>query len=72
MEKRLAQKCNTYLKKFKINIKQYIDENITMDESQYTELMQFIFDYDAICITKEDFTKRKREKEQYFLHVFFL
>ena len=62
MEKRLAQKCNTYLKKFKINIKQYIDENITMDESQYTELMQFIFDYDAISITKEDFTKRKRVK----------
>ena len=62
MEKRLTLKCNTFLKQFKINIKNFIDENMQIDNTQYNELMQYIFDYDTISITKDDFTKRKRVK----------
>ena len=62
MEKRLTTKCNGYLKQFKINIKNYIDSNVNIDPEEYNSLMQYIFDYNNISITKEDFTKRKRVK----------
>lgn len=62
MEKRLTIKCNGYLKQFKINIKNYIDEHVSIEEQDYNSLMQFIFDYNNILISKEDFTKRKRVK----------
>ena len=35
MEKRLTIKCNGYLKQFKINIKNYIDEHVSIKEQDY-------------------------------------
>ena len=68
MEKRLSTKCNDYFKSFKYDIKKYIDENITLDAATYNNLMQYIFDYNTITITKKDFTKRKRVKNTVPLH----
>ena len=63
MEKRLSQKCNSYIKQFKVNIKKFIDtSNIQLSQDEYKELIQYIFDYDTITIDKTDFTKRKRVK----------
>ena len=63
MEKRLSNKCNNYIKDFKYDVKKFIDENnINLEKNDYQNLIQYIFDYDTICITKEDFTKRKRVK----------
>jgi hypothetical protein len=63
MEKRLANKCNDYIKEFKYNIKDYIDNNLYgLPKEDYHNLIQYIFDYNTIEITKLDFTKRKRVK----------
>ena len=62
MEKRLSNKCNEFFKHFKYEIKEYIDENIKLETNQYNNLIQYIFDYKSLDITKEDFTKRKGKK----------
>lgn len=63
MEKRLSTKCNDYFKQFKYDIKSFIDNSdIDMSSENYQSLIQYIFDYDTITITKNDFTKRKRVK----------
>tara|TARA_Y100000389_G_scaffold167922_1_gene173334 strand:+ start:474 stop:1028 length:555 start_codon:yes stop_codon:yes gene_type:complete len=63
MEKRLSIKCDNYFKDFKYNIKNFIDaSDICLSEENYHKLIQYIFDYDTIDITKNDFTKRKRVK----------
>ena len=63
MEKRLSVRCDDYLKDFKYNIKNFIDSsNMDISEENYHNLIQFIFDYNNIVITKADFTKRKRVK----------
>lgn len=68
MEKRLSNKCNEFFKHFKYEIKEYIDENIKLETNQYNNLIQYIFDYKSLDITKEDFTKRKRVKNIVPLH----
>jgi len=69
MEKRLSNKCSDYIKDFKLNIKAYIDNSdINLQNKQYQELIQYIFDYDTIPINKTDFTKRKRVKNIVPLH----
>ena len=63
MEKRLSVRCDDYLKDFKYNIKNFIDSSdMDISEENYHNLIQFIFDYNNIVITKADFTKRKRVK----------
>jgi len=64
MEKRLSNKCNTYFKQFKVDIKKYIDNtsDIKLSDNEYKNLIQYIFDYNTIIIDKSDFTKRKRVK----------
>ena len=63
MEKRLGVKCNNYIKDYKYDIKKFIDNSeIELSQEHYQQLIQYIFDYDTLSITKEDFIKRKRVK----------
>ena len=63
MEKRLGVKCNNYIKDYKYDIKKFIDNSeIELSQEDYQQLIQYIFDYDTLSITKEDFIKRKRVK----------
>jgi len=63
MEKRLSIKCDNYIKEFKFNIKTFIDSSdINLSDENYQNLIQYIFDYNTIAISKNDFTKRKRVK----------
>jgi len=63
MEKRINKKIETYVSKFKEDIKTRATElGLTQDQS-LSKLVQYIYDYDErLCLGKEDFMKRKRVK----------
>lgn len=62
MEKRLNKKVECYISAFKDNIREKAtDMGITKNE-QVNQLIQFIYDFERLSFTKEDFMKRKRVK----------
>jgi hypothetical protein len=61
MEKRINKKCELFVQEFKSDIKKYIDLN-PFKETQYSEFLQYLYDYPSIKLNKEDFQKRKRIK----------
>ena len=62
MEKRINQKIIDYLAQFKDNIRDKVSQlNLTKYDNS-NELIQFIYDYQRLLLTKEDFMKRKRIK----------
>ena len=62
MEKRVTSKINEYQDQFKSDIKDWIEQNSTIDFSSKSELLKFIYDYNSLTLEKEDFSKRKRVK----------
>jgi hypothetical protein len=69
MENRITKKVESYLTEFKQDVKDWFDKNDTnmvgsSGNNSKSEFLQFIFDYNAINLSKEDFTKRKRVKNQ--------
>jgi len=64
MENRIAKKVEIYLTGFKNDVKEWFDVNNTdiAGENSKSEFLQFIFDYNALNLSKEDFSKRKRVK----------
>jgi hypothetical protein len=60
MEKRLNKKLDSYICEFKDNIRSKIDKIATNEEMN--NLLQYIYDYEKLAFTKEDFAKRKRIK----------
>lgn len=62
MEKRVTCKINEYQDQFKSDIKDWIEQNSTIDFSSKSELLKFIYDYNSLTLEKEDFSKRKRVK----------
>ena len=69
MEGRVGKKVNDYQLNFKNNIQKFIETNdlriVDSNGSQATsELLKFIFDYDNINLSNDDFKKRKRIKNQ--------
>lgn len=62
MEKRINTKIETYLGEFKTNICEWIKSNDFTTENTIPELLQYIYDYDRLCLSKDDFIKRKRIK----------
>ena len=62
MERRLNKKTETYITDFKDNIREKATSLGIANESQVNQLIQYIYDYDRLCFTKEDFQKRKRIK----------
>ena len=62
MEKRLNRKINTHTQSFKNDIKTKMQTLGLLNDHQCKELLQYIFDYSVIEITKIDLQKRKRVK----------
>lgn len=62
MERRLNKKAEVYVTNFKDDIKQKaMVLGLTTNDST-NQLIQYIYDYDRLSFTKEDFQKRKRVK----------
>ena len=64
MEKRVVKKCEEHLSDFKEQIKIWFEENnVTISGKQTTsDFLQFVYDFNTIKLTKDDFAKRKRIK----------
>ena len=61
MEKRVNSKLETYITSFKEDICNKI-KNTGTDTATQSELLEFVYDYDRLMLSKEDFVKRKRIK----------
>jgi hypothetical protein len=62
MEKRINKKFEAYFSEFKDNIKDKASSTGLLDDPKLSTLVQYIFDYERFCLTKEDFMKRRRVK----------
>lgn len=62
MEKRLNKKVEGYLSEFKDNIREKATQLGISKNDNVGQLVQYIYDYDRLSFTKEDFQKRKRVK----------
>ena len=62
MEKRLNKRIETYIISFKDEIKDKLVQLDFEDKSKVAEMLEFVYDYDRLCLTKDDFIKRKRVK----------
>ena len=63
MEKRIKNKLDKQQINFKSDIQSWIDTNkLFTDDDKQSEFLKYIYDYDSVCLTSEDFQKRKRIK----------
>lgn len=60
MEKRINKSIEKYIIDFKDNIKNKIGELHIDDNKKVNELLEFVYDYQRLSMTKDDFVKRKR------------
>jgi hypothetical protein len=60
MEKRINKSIETYVVEFKDNIKKKIDELQIEDKNKVNELLEYVYDYQRLSMSKDDFIKRKR------------
>lgn len=68
MEKRLNKKVEVYISSFKDNIRERATITGLTKNEQTNQLLQYIYDYERLAFTKEDFQKRKRVKN--FVPIF--
>lgn len=62
MEKRLNKKAECYVTTFKDNIRGKASQMGLTKNENINQLLQYIYDYDRLAFTKDDFQKRKRVK----------
>ena len=62
MEKRLNQKVEQYVGKFKDDIRNKVVEFGLEEHERMSDLVEFIYEYGRLTIQKEDLSKRKRVK----------
>ena len=62
MDKRINKHIEKWSTDFKDRIKQKVGELCFGDSSKTNELIEFVYEYQRLQITKEDITKRKRIK----------
>tara|TARA_B100001093_G_C26854569_1_gene1026787 strand:+ start:2425 stop:2946 length:522 start_codon:yes stop_codon:yes gene_type:complete len=64
MENRITKKVDTHLTEFKNEVKLWFDNNDCDICGKYnkSDFLKFIFDFDGISLSKDDFQKRKRVK----------
>jgi len=67
MEKRINKKIENYISELKDNVKIKATELGLTNELKLSQLVQFIYDYDRLSLSKEDFMKRKRVKNVVYL-----
>jgi len=62
MERRINQKIEQYITKFKDDTRKKVLELNIDDKTKVNELIEYIYDYERITIIKDDLSKRKRIK----------
>ena len=62
MEKRINRRIESYISEFKDKVKDKATELGLTTDSNLSQLVQYIYDYERLTLTKEDFMKRKRVK----------
>jgi len=64
MENRISKKVDTYVSEFKNEVKEWFDNNESeiSGKCNKSDFLKFIFDFDGITLSKDDFQKRKRVK----------
>ena len=68
MEKRLNKKAEGYITTFKDAIREKATQLGMTKNDQINQFIQYIYDYERLSFTKEDFQKRKRVKN--FVPIF--
>jgi hypothetical protein len=62
MEKRINKRIETYITTFKDDIRNKMNELNFDEKSKINELLEYVYDYNRLCLNKDDFIKRKRVK----------
>lgn len=62
MEKKINKRISEYLSEFKDNIREKSSQLGLTKNEDINPLIQYIYDYERLLLTKDDFTKRKRVK----------
>ena len=62
MERRINKKIENYISDFKEKVKEKASEMGLSTDPKLSQLVQYIYDYDRLTLTKDDFMKRKRVK----------
>ena len=62
MEKRINRRIESYISEFKDKVKDKATELGLTTDPNLSQLVQYIYDYERLTLTKEDFMKRKRVK----------
>lgn len=63
MERRINKKIDAYISEFKDNITEKATELGIIKDVNTGRLIQYIYDYERLALTKDDFTKKKRAKK---------
>lgn len=69
METRIQNKIDDHLRNFKRSLQQWMIDNggkieDSLGNNKSAEFMQLLFDFEGLVLTKEDFQRRKRVKNQ--------
>ena len=64
MEQRLNKQIEQYITEFKENIKRKLFEMEIMNIHKANEFMEYVYDYDRLVVSKDDFVKRKRTQKE--------
>jgi hypothetical protein len=62
MEKRINKLIEAYITTFKDGIREKMVELSFENNSKVNELLEYVYDYNRLCLTHDDFVKRKRVK----------
>jgi hypothetical protein len=62
MEKNINKRIEAYVTSFKDSIREKITTLEFNEKSKINELLEYIYDYNRLVLSKEDFIKRKRVK----------
>ena len=63
MERKINKKIDSYLTEFKDNITEKVAELGLLKDKNVGCILQYIYDYERLTLTKDDFTKKKRAKK---------
>lgn len=62
MERRINKIIENYMSTFKENVKEQATELGASSDTNLNKMVQYIYDYERLVLTKDDFMKRKRVK----------
>jgi hypothetical protein len=62
MERRLNKKLDAYISLFKDNIRDKVTKMGMIKDENINQILQYVYDYERLTFSKEDFQKRKRVK----------